>query len=110
MQSSISIIKEEITEIEQETYYMNNFKIPYLESERAPYFLWHENGVLYDGEYVIRLRKQKIIKNDTAKDMQQRKNDPVLISSPKESRSYFFADKLEELKFIGIDTSKNIGR
>jgi len=106
MQTSITTIKDEIAVIEEETQYMDNFKIPYLESERAPYFLGHENGVLYEGEYVIRLRQKKILKDDTAQDIQQRINDPVLISSPKESRHHFFADKLSELEMIGIHIQK----
>lgn len=100
MQNSISTIRTEIESVEEETEYMENFRIPYLDSERASYFLWHENWVLYKWEYVVRLRQRKIIDNGvwySVAQIQQDLDDPVLISSPKESWLYFFEDKLSEL-------------
>jgi hypothetical protein len=39
----------------QETLYLSDFRLPYLESDYAKYFISHENGVANPGEQVIKL-------------------------------------------------------
>ena len=41
----------------QETLYLSDFRLPYLESDYAKYFISHENGVANAGEQVIKLVK-----------------------------------------------------
>lgn len=104
---SIQDIKDEIVDIEEEVAFIENFERPFLESERAPYYLGHENGVLYNGERVVRLRDRApvVADEDTPDDvlaLQQVEEDKIKISSPEESRHYFINDKLKPLKDIWL--------
>lgn len=104
---SIDGIKDQIVDIEEEIAYVKSFERPYLESEWAPYYLGHENGVLYDGERVVRLRdRAPVAKEDSAPDdvlaLQESEEESIRISSPEESRHFFINDKLSPLKEIGL--------
>lgn len=102
MESAIQEIEMEIEDAAEEIAFITNFERPYLESERAEYYLWHENWVIYEGEWVIRLRNRERIIPDTQDDILalqgQEDNDVIVISSPQESWYYFIYDKLEPLK------------
>ncbi len=105
---SIQDIRDQIEIEKDETNFIQNFERPYLDSERAPYYLWHENWVLYDGERVVRLREKRTIVDqdptqpDQIRALQQQEDDLIKISSPEESRHYFINDKLSPLKDLGI--------
>jgi len=105
---SIQDIRDNIDETKEETAFIQNFEKPFLESDRAPYYLWHENGVLYDGERVVRLRNKANIPPenlnlpDEILAIQQQEEDLIKISSPEESRHFFINDKLSPLKDLGL--------
>ncbi len=102
MEVAIEEIQTEINDAAEEIAFIKNFERPFLDSEWAEYYLWHENGVVYDGERVIRLRNRERILADTQDDILslQAKDDKdvIVISSPQESWYYFIYDKLEPLK------------
>ena len=50
MEVAITEIQNDIDYTKNEIAFIKNFERPYLESERADYYLGHENGVIYDGE------------------------------------------------------------
>ena len=58
IEAQIDKVQREIEEVEEKTNYTNNFQVKYLESEYAPYFAGHENGIIYDNEKVVRLSYQ----------------------------------------------------
>lgn len=104
---SIQDIKDDIVDMEGEVAFIQNFERPYLESDRAPYYLGHENGVLYWWERVVRLRDRSpvIVEEWTPDDvlaLQQEEEDKIKISSPEESWHYFINDKLKPLKDIWL--------
>lgn len=58
---SIAQVEYDTKKTEQETYYINNFLTPYLQSEFAPYFFAHENNQIFPNEKIIKI----IIPQDT---------------------------------------------
>ncbi len=106
MLGSIELIQNESSLVEEEIQYVKNFEKPYLESEWAPYYIGHENGVLYDWERVVRLKSKKpLTKDESLPDeilSRQSEDDVIKISSPEESRHYFINDKLTPLKDLWI--------
>lgn len=51
----------------QETLYLSDFRLPYLQSDYAKYFISHENGVANPGEQVI-----KLVKNSESTQLDQK--------------------------------------
>lgn len=106
MKTNIEQIRDQIEETNQEIAFIQNFEKPFLESEWAPYYLWHENGQLYEWERVVRLRSRwpldRIEDNsstvpDEIRAMQQDDVD-ISITTPQESRHYFIQDKLQPVQ------------
>lgn len=100
MEVAITEIQDDIVETRDEINFIKNFENPYLYSERADYYLWHENWIVYDWEWVIRLRNRDKLLDTLDNDilqMQRDEKDLVIISSPEESRYYFIEDKLKPL-------------
>ena len=55
----------------QETLYLSDFRLPYLQSDFAKYFISHENGVANPGEQVI-----KLVKNSESTQLDQKITSP----------------------------------
>jgi len=105
MDVAIVEIRQEIKKTKDEIAFIKNFERPFLESERADYYLWHENGIIYDRERVIRLRnREKILNdgNDILSLQEEEIEDIIVISSPEESWYYFIEEKLKPLKDLGL--------
>ncbi len=105
MEVAITEINDEIVNTKDEIAFISNFERPYLESEWADYYLWHENWVVYNGEWVIRLRNREKILADNEDDilsLQKKEEDMIVISSPEESWFYFIHDKLKPLKDLWL--------
>ncbi len=106
MEVAITEIEKEIDSTKDEISFIKNFERPYLGSEWADYYLGHENGVIYEWEWVIRLRnRSKFAQTWTPDDilsLQEKKEDVIVISSPEESWYYFIYDKLKPLKELWI--------
>lgn len=103
---AIQEIQEEIDDTKNEATFIKNFEIPYLASEWAKYYLWHENGQIYDWEWVVRLRNRDKLSDDQLPNdilaLQEKEEDVIIISSPEESRYYFIYDKLKPLKDLWL--------
>lgn len=52
---SIEAVKQDTYNIEERTYYINNFLAPYLKSDFAGYFFAHENNQIFPGEKIIKI-------------------------------------------------------
>ncbi len=52
---SIDGVNYNIQKTQEHTAYINNFLIPYLQSDYAPYFAAHENNRLFPGEKIIKI-------------------------------------------------------
>ena len=101
MEVAIQEIQEEITTTKDEIEFIKHYEVPFLDSEWADYYLGHENGVVYDGEWVVRLKnREKILANtqDDILTLQASEEDMIIISSPEESWYYFIYDKLKPLQ------------
>lgn len=108
MVKNIEIIRENIVEVENETDFIKYYEKPFLETERAPFYLWHEHGTLYPWERVVRLKSRTTVDGAILSDadstpddilaMQEEDDDLIKITSPQESRHYFINDKLQPLK------------
>ncbi len=112
MVTNIAIIKENIVEVQDEINFTKYYEKPFLETDWAPFYLWHEHGTLYAWERVVRLKSrkptQKVVVDEAASSpddilsMQQEEDDFIKITSPQESRHYFINDKLTALKEIWL--------
>lgn len=98
--SSIVQTKEEVIDLEEHTAYLEKFYKPYLESEYAPYFLWHENGSLWQNEYIVRLRHTVVNNEAILPEIEQK--DSILLSTPQDSWHYFIEKKLPFIYRWGI--------
>lgn len=52
---SIDDVNDTISHTQQHTDYINNFLLPYLKSDYAPYFAAHENNRLFPGDRIIKI-------------------------------------------------------
>ncbi len=52
---SIESVKQDTQNIEQKTFYINNFLAPYLKSDFAWYFFAHENNQIFPWEKIIKI-------------------------------------------------------
>lgn len=80
---------------------MNKFYSNYLKSEYAAYFAGHENGILYAGERIVRL-KHKVLEEEVTLPFSHERKEKIKLSTPQESRYYFIDQKLSFLKERGI--------
>ena len=96
IEAQIDKVQREIEEVEEKTNYTNNFQVKYLESEYAPYFAGHENGIIYDNEKVVRLSYQ-ITKVDQSVPRKKWWVD-IMLSTPRESWNHFMKDKFPLLE------------
>jgi hypothetical protein len=107
IQDSILQEKKQIVNLQEEIDYMQRWYQEYLKSEYASYFLWHENGQLYPGEYLVYLeyRKSDIEKQDTSivlvpteEELEEEVN--VFVLPPEEAWLVFVQDKLPFLRSL----------
>ena len=89
-------VENTIQDLTQRTAYMNKFYSNYLQSEYAPYFAGHENGILYTRERIIRL-KHKIVEEEVTLPFSREQKEKIILSTPQESRYYFIDQKLHFL-------------
>ena len=100
--TSIQQTRAEVAELNEHTAYLEKFYKPYLESEYAPYFLGHENGSLWQGEFIVRLRHTVV--DDEAILPEIEKKNTILLSTPEQSWHYFIEQKLPFLYEWGLLT------
>ena len=101
IENQIRQVESQIHELESRNNYLNNFYTKYLETEYAPYFAWHENGIIYEGEYVIKL-KHRIEDDEVILPVQDEKKEAIIISTPQSSWRYFIEEKLPFLIDRGL--------
>lgn len=89
---SIEQSKQEVADLHEHTAYLEKFYKPYLEWEYAPYFLGHENGSLWQGEFIVRLR-HTVVDNEAILPEIEKKSS-ILLSTPEQSWHYFIEQKL----------------
>ena len=103
--ASIAEVQQANEELEQEILFKQNFYKNYLESKYASYFLWHENGQLFDDEQIIRIRRPDRV-DEAIEENEQTQDD--LLATPQQSRQYFINVSLSELTtFFGWSDSQN---
>jgi hypothetical protein len=83
IETSIESVNEETVQITQRKLYEQNFLMPYEQSEYSEYFLWHENNILFPGEFVIRFE------NERPPNLEETEPENS-IKTPQDSRHYFF--------------------
>jgi hypothetical protein len=99
IEDSIVQEKEEIKMIQEEIDYMERRYQNYLRSDYASYFLWHENGQLYENERLVSLEywKPEVSQQEASiqivPDIQQQKNDVTTLLPP-QAWSIFLSTKL----------------
>ena len=98
--TSIQQTKQQVASLNEHTAYLEIFYKNYLQSEYAPYFLGHENGTLYQGEYIVRLRHPTDKDEAILPEIEQK--DSIKISTPQESWHYFIEKRLPFLIEWGI--------
>lgn len=101
IESSIEQVRQDISEIEQQIAFKETFYMNYLDSEYAPYFLGHENGMVYDGERIIRFRTE-VEDPDEAVLPSIEEKESIYLSTPEEAWHHFIDQRLEELIELGI--------
>lgn len=78
--TSIDIVREQISATQEHMAYTTNFLFPYLESSYAMYFAAHENNKIFRGEYMIVFEEEEIVIEPIA--ISQNNQNPVLQSPP----------------------------
>ncbi len=105
IQDSILQEKQQIIDLQEEIDYMQKWYQEYLESDYASYFLWHENGQLYDGERLVYLeywkpnvenKEPSIVLVPTEEELAEQVNP--LIVSPEEAWALFIEEKLPVIR------------
>ena len=97
--ASIVAAQQANHELEQEILFKQNFYMNYLKSEYASYFLWHENGQLFPGEQIIRIKKSTLTQDPEP--VEQIQED--LLATPQQSWKYFIEVSLSELTWSRND-------
>jgi len=107
IQDSILQEKQQIINLQEEIDYMQRRYQEYLESDYASYFLWHENGQLYQGEQLVYLeyRKPDIEKKDPSialvpTDEELAKEANPLVVPPEEAWALFIEQKLPVVRSV----------
>ncbi len=90
--TSIVQTQQQVDDLDEHTAYLEKFYTPYLEGEYAPYFLGHENGTLWRGEYVVRMKHTVI--DDDAILPEIEKKESILIATPQQSWDHFIKENL----------------
>ena len=86
----IENVNSNISAVEQEIAYAENFYSKYLDSEYSMYFLSHKNNILFDWEYIIKI-------STTPKEIEDQNLNPKtkwLRETPQEARQRFIKSKL----------------
>lgn len=58
VQQTIDLNDNKKKQIEQQITFLREYRLPYLDSDYAMYFINHENGVANPGEQLIKIKKQ----------------------------------------------------
>lgn len=89
LQASIEQVRDNIVSMQHNNAYHQVFYLRYLNSEYAPYFYGHENGLLYENERAIRFTHR--IHEPPAQIITTPVPDtPIYLSTPQASREHFF--------------------
>lgn len=91
IQTAIEDVNTNITNIEEETAYTENFLLAYLESEYADYFLSHENNILFKGESIVKFKSWTGDIEEATWDTSLPKDKPA--TTPQQSRKEFLKEK-----------------
>ncbi|USN54961.1 MAG: hypothetical protein H6765_11040 [Candidatus Peribacteria bacterium] len=97
----VAQVKQDIVDTKERTDYLTKFYSQYLQSEYASYFLGHENGMIYAGENIYKLKHQVEEPEVPVVPIIEQK-ESIKVSTPQESWNYFIDTKLYQLKRLGI--------
>lgn len=97
--ASIEEVRKNNHLIQEEIDFKTNFYQNYLKGEYASYFLWHENWQLYRSERIIKIKQRLTPFEETT--LPEREGEER-IRTPQESRQFFIANRLSELRTLWI--------
>lgn len=89
IETSIENMHQQSAQIRSQKLYEEKFRIPYEQSERAYFFLQHENNILNNNEYIVILEENRPvqqIENQTGADA---------IDTPQEARKHFLQSRIQ---------------